>query len=110
GGARRTVIAPGEGRIDHGSQGRESRIVALVERQVGRRIPDRIAEQLVAPAQIAANRLGVRVENDLVGIEAMSFFGFVGPMDAVAVELFRMDVGQISVLDLVGVLGYGNAL
>src|SRR5438128_6044943 len=37
GSAWRTVIAPGEGRIDYGSQGRESRVVALVERQVGRR-------------------------------------------------------------------------
>jgi len=37
-----------------------------------------------------------------VGVEAVAVLGLVGPVDAVAVELPRPDVGQVGVPDQVG--------
>ena len=102
--ARRPVVAPGEGRVDHRRQRGIRRAVAVVEGQVGLRVAELVAEQLVGPAHVAADRLGVRVEHDLVGIEAVPAGGLVRPVDAVAVELAGQDVGQVGVPDLVGVL------
>ena len=51
GGARRPVVAPGEGRVDHRRQRGEGGAVAVVEREVGLRVAELVAEQLVGPLQ-----------------------------------------------------------
>ena len=71
GGPRRPVVAPGEGRIDHGRQRGIGCTVAVVEGQVGLRVVELVAEQLVGPLHVAADRLGVRVEHHLVGVESV---------------------------------------
>jgi hypothetical protein len=48
-------------------------------------------------------RAGVRIEQQLVGIEAMARVGFVRAMNAVAIELTRPDIRHVAVKDLVGV-------
>ena len=65
--------------------GHAGRVVALVEGQVCLRMADAIAEVSIAPAQLAFDVLGVRLDQQLVGIEAMAVFGVVGAMHAIAV-------------------------
>ena len=96
--------APGEGGVDHLALGHERRAVALVERQIALGIADPVAEQRVVPAQLAGQRLGVGVDQQLVVVEAMAGFGLVGAVDPVAVELPRAHVRQVAVPDLVGEL------
>src|SRR5204863_524490 len=50
------------------------------------------------------------VENDLVVVEAVPLGWLVGAVDAVAVQLPRLDVGQVGVPHLVGVFGKGDAV
>ena len=50
----------------------------------------------------AVQRLGVGVEQQLVGVEAVAVLGIVRAVDAVAVDLSRAGVGQITVPDLIG--------
>lgn len=64
-----------------------------------------VAEQLRSPAQPADQLLGVGIEHELVGIEAVSSVGFVGAMDAVAVDGAGAGRGQIAVPDFVGIFG-----
>ena len=52
---------------------------------------------------------GIRIQQQLVGIEAMTRIGIVGAMDTIAVNRARSDAGQITVPDLVGMLGQLNA-
>ena len=49
-------------------------------------LPTPVAEVGVAPAQLALQRLGVGVEQQLVRIEAVAGGGLVGAVDAIAVE------------------------
>ena len=52
----------------------------------------------------------VRIEQQLVGVEAVAVLGLVGAVDAVAVELAGADVGHIAVEDLVGIFGQRDPL
>jgi hypothetical protein len=58
--------------------------VALVERQIALGIADPVAEQRVVPAQLAGERLGVGIDQQLVVVEAMAGVGLVGAVDPVA--------------------------
>ncbi len=107
---RRTVVAPGEGAVDHRCQRREGGAVALVEGQVGVGVADLVAEQAVVPAQVAADGLGERVENELVRVEAVTLLRLVGSVDPVAVELSGLEVGQVGVPDLIGLFAQVDAL
>jgi hypothetical protein len=100
--ARAAVVAPGEGGVDDGGEGREGGVVAVVEGEV---VPaDAVAEEGVVPLDVAGDGLGVGVEDDLVGVEAVAVPGVVGPVDAVAVNLSGLDVGEVAVPDHVGLL------
>ena len=83
--AQRLVVAPGEGRIDDPGLHHVLGAVALV---VGRVVPalHLVAEDRRVPGQLALERLGVGVEHQLVGVEAVAAGGIVGAMDAVAVD------------------------
>ena len=52
----------------------------------------------------------VRIEQQLVRVEAMSFLGPVGAVDAVAVEQAGPRLRQVAVPDLVGALAQLDAL
>ncbi len=51
----------------------------------------------------------VRIEQQLVGVEAMPGLGLVGPVDAIAVKRAGADVRQIAVKNLVGIFGQFDA-
>ena len=101
--AGRLVVAPGIGVVDHGALGHAAGVVAPVEREILAATAQPVGVVGVAPAQLAPERLGVGVEQQLVGIEAVAGRGFVGSMDAVTVEQARVGLRQIAVPHLVGV-------
>src|SRR5205807_10544090 len=101
---------PRERGIDDGGQRRARSAVALVERKVGVVIADLVAEQGVVPAQVAADGLGVGIEDHLVRIETMALFWFIRAVNTVAVQLPWLNVGEIAVPYLIGMFGKGNAV
>jgi hypothetical protein len=50
---------------------------------------DLIAKERIVPPEIAADRFGVRIEQDLVRVEAMAVRRVIRPMNAVAIQLAR---------------------
>ena len=55
-------------------------------------------------------RLRIGIEDQLVGIESMALFGFIGAVHAVGIYCSRSRVGQIAVPDLIGVFRQFNSL
>src|SRR5262249_36826545 len=104
GDSRRTVIAPGEGRIHYYSQRGVGCTVAIVERQVELRILKLVGKQLIVPPNVTTDQLGIRVEHELVGVEPVPLDGLERPVDPVAIELARQYIGEVSVPDFVCVL------
>ena len=85
------------------------RTVALVEAQVGIFMADGVAEEFRPPLQLAHVRLGVRVHQQLVMIEAVAFLGLVRAVHAVAVTGAGLQAGHEAVPYLVGVFRQGDA-
>jgi hypothetical protein len=110
GAVRAHMLVPGEGGIHHPAFRHAEAVVAPVEGQVGAVRADAIAEMGIRPAYRAAQRLGVGVEQQLVGIEAVAVARLIGAMDAVAVEQPGHGLGQIAVEHLVGVFGQRDAV
>ncbi len=104
------LLAPGKRRVDHPAFRHERRAVALVERQIGVRRAERVAEQRRVPLQLADDLAGVGIEQQLVGVEAVAFGRRVRAMHAVAIDLARPRIGQITVPDLIGVFRQLDAL
>ena len=102
------VVLPGEGRIDHEALGHGARRITRIEGEVLPLVPDLVAEELVAPANGAAHRLGVGVDEELAVVEAMPAGGLVRPVHPVAVQRAGPHVGQVRVPDVVGPLGHGD--
>ena len=84
--------------------------VAPVGQEVAARRADPVAESASCHADVAVQRLGVGVDQQLVRVEAVAVLRVVGAVDAVAVELPGPHVGQIAVPDLVGVFGQRDAV
>ena len=80
------IIAPSKGGIDHLALEHAARAVTPVERQILALVADGVAKQRIAPAQAADHVHCIRVEQQLVGIEAMAFVGSVWAVHAVAIE------------------------
>ncbi len=99
--ARRPVVAPGEGRVDHAALGHERGAVALVEGRVV--LTHDVAEQLRRPVDLAHHGLGVGVQHQLVRVEAVPVLRLIGSVHAVAVDGAGPGLGQEAVPDLVGV-------
>src|SRR3954468_19791546 len=95
--------APGEGRVDDAAFLHQRGAVAFVIGEILVGMVELVAEQLRSPAQPADQLLGVGIEHELVGIEAVSRVGFVGAVDAVAIDGAGTGRGQIAVPDFVGV-------
>ena len=93
---RRTVITPAERRFDDASQRREWRTVAFVEIRVVA-CAVRIAIKRIIPAQDPADGLRVRIQHEFVRVEPKAVLRLVGAVNSVAVELPRLEVGQIDV-------------
>ena len=107
---RLAVVAPGEGRVDHDTFRDEGRAVALVERQVLILVPDSVAVERIVPLDLAGQGLGVRVDQELVGVEAVPGIGRKGAVHTIAVELTGPHVRQIAVPDFLRHLRQGDAM
>ncbi|MNS67555.1 hypothetical protein D3C72_1008100 [compost metagenome] len=103
------IVAPGVRRVDDLAFGHEGRAVPFIEAEVGVGVADGVAEQRFGPFQLAHQLFGVGVDQQFVGVEAMAVGRVVGAVDAIAVDQPRMGVGQVAVVDLVGVLGQFDA-
>ncbi len=94
---------PVEVGIDDRALRHERRAVALVEGQVVSFRADRIAEHGRVPDELAGVSARVRVEQELVRIEAVSGLGLERPVGAKPVEGAGADAGDVAVKDFVGV-------
>ena len=110
------ILAPCESRIDHHTFRHHEGAVAAVDGQILAPRSDAIAETGIVPANIADERLGVGVDQQLVRIEAMAARRVIGTVHAVAVKLTGPDIRQVAVPDLMGLfrqidtLGFAPAL
>src|ERR1700732_136576 len=95
--------------VDDDAFRHERRAVALVESRVVARF-DLISENCGVPFQIAKMPTGIRVEHQLVGIEAVPGTRLVGAVHAVAVNRSGMHIRHIAVPDLVGEFGQLDSL
>src|SRR4029434_5503488 len=82
---RRPVVAPGECRVDYLALRHRARSVAAIKRQVTSAVADGITVQRVTPSQRTYEVERIRVEQQLVRIEAHALLRAVGPMHAIAV-------------------------
>ena len=104
------AAAPVEGLVDHDRLRHAAGIVAAVEGKILARAPGAIAEMRVAPHQPPGEPLGVGIEQQLVGVEAVAVLGRIGAVDAIAVELPGRDVVEIAVPDVLVALGQFDPL
>src|SRR5688572_21238270 len=101
---------PVEVRIDHYALRYERRAVSRIEAEIFVFVPDGVAETGVVPLQRAGMGPRARVEQQLVGVEAMSCIRLVWPVHAVTVDGAGADVAHVSVPDLVRKLRKDDAL
>ena len=107
---RTALASPRERRVHHAALGHERRAVALVERKIRFFRAELIAEEGVVPLQLTHQGLGVRVEEQLVRIEAMALLRRVFPVHPIAIYGAGPRIRQITVPNLVGVLRQRDAL
>ncbi len=96
---RRPVVLPVEGPVDHDALRDRLGVVLVVGFQVGvgevgGDVPQHVGQ---VPADRPLDRLGVRVDEQLVRVEALPGPGVVGPAHAVAVALPGSDAGEVPV-------------
>jgi hypothetical protein len=107
--ARGPVVAPGEGWVDDPAARHEGGAVSLVEGQIIATFLA-VAEHRGVPVEATEDRLRIRVEQQLVRVEAMAVSRIVRPVHTVPVEATRAGVRQKSVPDLIGELRQFDAL
>jgi hypothetical protein len=107
---RLVALLPIKVRIDDDALGNERRAVALVEREVIAFRADGVAETGRVPTQLADELARVRIEQELVRIEAMTLFGLVRSVHSVAVHGAGSETGQVTMPDFIGVLGQLDAI
>src|SRR5262245_18209719 len=86
---RWAVISPGKSRINDYSLGGLWRIVASVAGQIGLGVAHVVAKEFISSAHVTTDRPSVGVAHNLIRIEAVSLFGSIGAIDAIAIELTR---------------------
>jgi hypothetical protein len=104
------LVAPCERRVDHGSQRSHRGVVPVVHRQIFEFVSDPIAEHLVPPAHVAADRFGIGIQQHLARVEPVPVLGFVRAVDAVSVQLPRKHIRQVSVPSQIGLVRQSNAM
>lgn len=85
--AQQLVATPGERLVDDDTFGYEAGVIPIVEGEVGLGIADPVSEQRVRPIDIAGNRLRVRIDQNLGGVESEADLRLVQAVDTVAIEL-----------------------
>ena len=93
-GLRGPVVAPVEERVD-------DHVLRHVQRAVGRvalpGVGKLVVEQGLVPADVALDRLAIRVEQQLGTVAAQPALRIMGSVHAVAIPLPRGDTGQVAV-------------
>src|SRR3954468_2411225 len=95
------VIFPSERGIDHDTLRHTTRAVVRIRYEILVRAADLVREQRVAPRYRARDRFRVWIDEQLRCIKAVSIVRIVRAVHAVAVELARPDVRQITVPNLI---------
>ena len=104
--ARRPIVTPRERGVDDDGLRHAVRAVALVAREIGVGVSDRVPEQRVAPLHGARERARVRVDQKLRRVEAVPRRGVIRPMHPVPVALAGARVGKVHVPDMVAPLAH----
>src|SRR5262249_15212626 len=110
GGPRGAIVAPGKRCVKHHGQGRIGGAVAIIKRKVSRGVAYFVTPEFIMPLDVTADRLRVRIQNNLVGIEAVTVGRLVGPMDTITVKLTRLRIRQITMPDLIGLFRQSDTL
>ena len=109
-GAKQPVVAPRERGVHDDALGHEGRAVPIVLDQVGVGIAHAVAEDRVAPLDGPGDRLGVGIEEQLPGVEAVPGGRLVRAVDAVPVEEPGSALRKVDVPDLIGALHHRHAV
>ena len=99
-GARCSVTAPTERRVDDHRFGHRKGAVAGVIRQIATRAADLVAHHRVRPFQPPLQRAGVGVQQQLVRIEPVPVFGRIGAVRAKAVNGAQRQPADMDVPDI----------
>ena len=110
GDARLAIVAPAVGRVLHHAFRHHGGAVAPVEGEVAPLGAETVAEQGVVPADAAEELPRVRVDEELVRVEAVALAGLVGTVHPVAVEGPGAQALDVTVPDLVRAAGEADAL
>ena len=95
---RRTIFLPVERIVGHDRLRDRGRVVLVVPLEIGVLAAGNVGEDVpVAPEDRALDRLRVRVDQQLGGVEAVTLLGRPGTVDAVAVALPGPDPRQVAV-------------
>jgi len=89
------VARPVEGRVLHHALDHERRGIATVESKVvaGRKI---VTPKRIVPLQRTGDLARIRVQQQLVGVEAMALLRLVGAVGAIAVELPGLHIRHVA--------------
>ncbi len=101
---RRAVVAPGEGVVHHDAFRHAARIVAAIEGEVRARASDAVAEVGLVRQEGAAQRLGIRIEQQLVVVEPVPALRLIRARHAKAVELARPHIRHVAVPHAIRIL------
>ncbi len=98
GDAQQLITLPIEMGVDHHRLGHRVGIVGGIDLEVvvGCAVGDIGQDVAGLPLQVAVDRLGVRVDEQLVGVEAMPLVRDVGPAHPVSVELAGSDTRDVA--------------
>src|SRR5215469_1488645 len=96
--------------IDYDALRHERSAVALIETQIRLLRTYRVAEQGRVPLQFPKMGACIRIEQQFVRVEPVTFFGRVWSVYPVTVQGSRADVGDIAMPDFVAVFGKFDAL
>src|SRR5262249_6904614 len=110
GNGRPAFCAPGEGLVDDHTLGHTARIVAPVKRKIAACATGAVAEMRIAPYEPPGELLRIRIDEELVRVEAQSTLGLIGAMHPIAIELPRHHIAEIAMPDILGAFRQRDAL
>src|ERR1700693_175446 len=85
------VLFPIEVRIDHYAFLHAGRVIVFIKRKVGVAVARLVGENSRFPIDLAGEGFRIRIDQKLVRIKSQSVIGLEWPVDAVAVQLSRLE-------------------
>ena len=108
--ARRRIVPPRERVVDDDALRHAGSAVRVIHLEIFARASDLIREQRIAPLNGAADRLRIRIDEQLIRIEAVPCLRRIGTVHAISVQLSGAHIGEVAVPDLVAALEHRNAM